>query len=77
MQSKELVAFGRAVYHYRKVVLDISQEALAERADLHRTYVSSLERGERNVGLLNIFKLAKALNISVTKLFETVESRRR
>lgn len=48
----------------------LSQEALAERAGLHRTYVSSLERGKRNVGLDNILKLAAALGVAPSMLFE-------
>jgi len=46
----------------------ISQEALADAAGLHRTYVSSIERGERNVSLLNIERLAKALRVSMADL---------
>jgi transcriptional regulator with XRE-family HTH domain len=46
----------------------MSQEELAERADLHFTYVSSTERGERNISLANIAKLAKALNVSMKEL---------
>ena len=42
---------------------DFTQEKLAQRAGLHINYVSSLERGERNVGIQNIVKLAKALKI--------------
>jgi CheY-like chemotaxis protein/DNA-binding Xre family transcriptional regulator len=49
--------------------LHISQEKLAERAGLHRTYVCDIERGSRNVSLENIEKLARALEISVAKLF--------
>ena len=46
-----------------------SQEKLAERADLHRNYVGGIERGERNVALENIVKLARALSVSPRDLF--------
>ena len=60
--------FGKAVRRRRRE-LDFSQEELAERAELHRTYISDIERGERNPSLENIEKLAKALDISVARLF--------
>lgn len=62
-------AFGRRVRALR-LEAGISQEALAERAGLHRTYVSSVERGQRNVGLDNIRKLAAALGVSPAQLFD-------
>lgn len=46
----------------------LSQEKLAEEAGLHRTYVSTVERGTRNISLLNIEKLAKALSVPMSKL---------
>jgi transcriptional regulator with XRE-family HTH domain len=62
------VAFGRRVRELR-TELGLSQEDLAERAGLHRNYVGGIERGERNVGLDNIHKLARALRVEVTDLF--------
>jgi transcriptional regulator with XRE-family HTH domain len=59
--------FGRRV-RARRDVLGISQEELAARADLDRTYVGGVERGERNVSLVNIYRLAKALEISARDL---------
>ncbi len=60
--------FGKAIRRRRRE-LDFSQEELAERAELHRSYISDIERGERNPSLENIEKLAKALNISIAHLF--------
>lgn len=48
----------------------ISQEKLAEISDLHRTYISSIEIGKRNVALENIEKLAMALDCSIDELFK-------
>jgi len=45
-----------------------SQEELARRADLHRTYIGSIERSERNVSLLNIERIAKALKVNIKDL---------
>ncbi len=47
----------------------LSQEAFADICGLHRTYVGAIERGERNVSLENIEKIAKALGISIASLF--------
>lgn len=52
----------------RRLELGLSQEALAARAGLHRTYAGSLERGERNVGLANLAALADALDVDLGDL---------
>jgi transcriptional regulator with XRE-family HTH domain len=59
--------FGRAIRRRRRE-LDLSQEQLAERAELHRTYISSIERGAQNPSLENIERLAIALEISIADL---------
>ncbi len=59
--------FGTSVRNWRNQ-LGLSQEQLAERADLHRTYISDVERGARNVSLESIEKLARALEVSVSTL---------
>ena len=64
--------FGDSVKKIRHQ-LGLSQEALAERADLHRTYVSDIERGSRNLSLENIERLARALEVNVCALFATPE----
>ena len=64
-----LVSFGANVRALR-TERDISQEKLAEFADLDRTYVSSLERGQRNVGVQNIVKLADALDVTPSRLLK-------
>jgi CheY-like chemotaxis protein len=56
----------------QRASLGISQEELAYRAGLHRTYISDLERGARNPSIESIDKLARALQISVSRLFESV-----
>lgn len=59
--------FGQIVRE-KRVALHLSQEKLAELAGLHFTYVSSVERGERNISLANIAKLANALGCSLQDL---------
>lgn len=69
MSSPSIIArFGASVRKHR-FNLGISQEALAERADLHRTYIADIERGARNVTLRSIDRLAKALEVSTADLF--------
>jgi len=57
------LAFGKIVRE-KRLALNLSQEKLAERADLHTNYVGSVERGERNIALENIYNLAAALKCS-------------
>ena len=68
MKHEILVSFGRKVQMRRKE-LKLSQEQLAEEAGLHRTYIGMIERAEKNVTLVNIEKIAKALKISKPELF--------
>ncbi|RKU08524.1 XRE family transcriptional regulator [Candidatus Poribacteria bacterium] len=67
-----LKKFGDRVQSLRNQA-GISQEKLAELAEMHRTYISGIERGERNVSLINIMRLANALNLSVSKLMEGID----
>jgi transcriptional regulator with XRE-family HTH domain len=64
-----LVAFGQNVRKQRDA-RHFTQEVLAERAELDRTYISDIERGRRNLGIENVVRLAKALGISPAKLME-------
>lgn len=72
MRHAELVLFGNNLRDLRKKV-GFSQEKLAERCSLHRTYIGGVERGERNVSLLNIVKIAKALSVTPGRLLEGIE----
>jgi transcriptional regulator with XRE-family HTH domain len=65
------VIFGKRVRELR-LERNLSQEKLAELAELHRNYVGGIERGERNVSLLNIVKLAHGLNVRPTRLLEPI-----
>jgi transcriptional regulator with XRE-family HTH domain len=61
----------RVGFNIRRIREDkaISQEKLAGLADLHRAYVGQIERGEKNIGLRNLEKIAKALKVNIRDLF--------
>ena len=67
-----LRVLGQTVAKYRQEK-ELSQEALAERAGLNRTYLSDIERGVRNPGIKNVARLAKALGVSTAKLVEELD----
>ena len=64
---KILVSLGKKVRSLRRSQ-ELSQEKLAESADLDRTYISGIERGKRNVSIVNLAKIATALGVTVSKL---------
>jgi len=68
LKKKVLVNFGKKVREIRKEI-GLSQEELAFKADLHRTYIGMIERAEKNITLVNIEKLAKALDININEFF--------
>lgn len=63
-----LINFGQHVRKLRKEQ-DLSQEKLADLAEVHRTYIGMIERGEKNISILNIYKIARALKKDVKDLF--------
>ena len=67
MKNQILIRFGQRVREERNKQ-GLSQESLAEKAELHRTYIGMIERGEKNITLRNIEKLAKALGVSINEL---------
>ncbi|OGY22961.1 MAG: transcriptional regulator [Candidatus Woykebacteria bacterium RBG_13_40_15] len=69
MKSSVLLSFAIRVKAERKK-LGISQEELADRAGMHRTYIGMIERAEKNITLENIQKVATALNLKLADLFQ-------
>lgn len=67
MKSEILIQFGNRVKELRKAQ-NMSQEDLADAAGLHRTYIGMIERAEKNITLVNIEKIAKALDTPINKL---------
>lgn len=63
------IKFGKKLKQLRKVA-NLSQEDLGKKATIHRTYIGSIERGEQNISIDNIAKLAKALKATPKDLFD-------
>ncbi len=68
IKKKILVSFGEKVRELRKMH-GMSQEELSFKADLHRTYIGMIERAEKNITLVNIEKIANALDVKLNALF--------
>jgi transcriptional regulator with XRE-family HTH domain len=68
-RADEAIRAVAARVRERRLELGISQEELAHRAGLHRTYVSDVERGSRNIAITNVVRLADALQVPVADLF--------
>lgn len=66
-----LVQLGKRIRALREE-RKISQEELADRADIHRNYISQIEGGKRNLSFYNVVKIARALQVSPSKLIDTV-----
>jgi len=64
-----LKRFGGNIRRLRKG-LGLSQEDLSDKSGLHRTYIGSIEKGGRNVSLINIERIAKALNVKISDLLK-------
>lgn len=68
MKKEVLLKFGKKVRTVR-LQKNMSQEELAGRAEVHRTYIGMIERAEKNITLENIDKIAKALDVNIEDLF--------
>jgi transcriptional regulator with XRE-family HTH domain len=68
----ECVHFGQRLRNFRKEK-GFSQEGFADHAEVHRTYLGGLERGERNPTLTVLVKIAKALDVPLSKLIQGVD----
>jgi transcriptional regulator with XRE-family HTH domain len=72
-KDKRCIAFGNTVRNHRHEK-GISQEQLADKTGIHRTYIGGIERGERNPTLLMIYRIAEALGVSPVRLLEPITS---
>jgi transcriptional regulator with XRE-family HTH domain len=69
--SKVLERFGQRIKELRRQK-GMTQEQLADKAHLHNTYIGSVERGEKNISMINIEKIVKALGVSLSEFFSTL-----
>jgi transcriptional regulator with XRE-family HTH domain len=72
MPDPSLLKLGENIRRYRQLK-GLTQEELAELTGLHRTYIGGIERGERNVSMLNLVRLARALGVPPSVLLEEIE----
>jgi transcriptional regulator with XRE-family HTH domain len=71
-QHAELIEFGKAVRSTR-LEMGISQESLAELADIDRSYMGGVERGEHNLALINMKRIAKALEVPISLIMKKAD----
>ena len=71
MKKEVLIKFGKKVRE-KRTKLGLSQEELASRADVHRTYIGMIERPHKNITLFNIQKITGALNIKLSDIFRDI-----
>jgi transcriptional regulator with XRE-family HTH domain len=71
-QGNPQLAFGQAVRKFR-LKRPLSQERLAELANIHRTYIGDVERGPRNISLVNMIRIAKSLQVPLSRLVQEME----
>lgn len=76
MKSETLINFGNRVRELR-LQAGYSQEELADRCGLHRTYIGMIERAEKNITILNMEKIADALTVSLSMLVRDIHSGQR
>jgi transcriptional regulator with XRE-family HTH domain len=73
LKKEKLIAMGTFIRRRRKEI-GLSQEEFADKAQLHRTYISSIEQGKRNIAYLNLLEIIYALNLSPATFFNEIIS---
>ena len=68
-KNEKLIAIGNNIRNLR-INNNLSQEELASKSELHRTYIGAIERGERNFSILNLIKIANALDVELSLLLK-------